>query len=511
MSKISRKSWIIIVVSVVVVLAIVLVIAGLRSQNQSNASTSYQTTTVVRGTLTSTVEGTGTIGSLHSANLAWQAGGQVNLVSAKIGDLVKANTVLASILPSSQNQTSLESALVTAQQNLAELTSPQAIANAKIAVANDQASVINAQSALNNLQNWQNQGLIQDQYANMVIAKANLDKAQAAYDSANVGQYINNTGEAALYQALYNAQQKYKTAQYYYSLYSQKPTQRQYDEAQANLDLANATLSNDQNYLTALTGGTVPDDATGTSLLKLKQAQLAVQSAQDNLQNYMDSTQITAPFDGTITQAEALSGDTVNTGTAAFTIDDLSNMVVDVQVIEVDINSVKVDQPATITFDAIPNKTYTGKVIQTNLAGTVGQNSVNFTVTVQVTDTDALVKPGMTANVTILTNQVENALLVPSTAIFTDNSGKQFVYLVQNGVVTEVPVTVGANSDTTTQITGNALQEGDSIVLSFASSASTTGGGFGLFGGRLGGGAVRTNQGGGNNSSGGNNPPSTTP
>jgi HlyD family secretion protein len=240
-------------------------------------------------------------------------------------------------------------------------------------------------------------------------------------------------------------------------------------------------------------------------LLKLKQAQLAVESAQENLQEYLDSTKITAPFNGTITQADTINGDSVATGTVAFTIDDLSNLVVAVQVIEVDINSVNVGQPAAITFDAIPNKTYNGKVFKTDMAGTVGQNSVNFTVTVQVTDADALVKPGMTANVTIITNQVKNALLVPSTAIFTDNSGKQFVYLVRNGVVTEVPVTIGAASDTTTQITDGTLQEGDTIVLSFSSSASSTGGGFGLFGGGLGGGGGRVNQGGGNN------PPSGTP
>ncbi len=504
MSKISRKTWIIATVSVVVVVAVVLVIANVRAQTQTTASSAYQTTTVTRGTLTSTVEGTGTIGSLRSANLAWQGSGQVSQVNAAIGDLVKSGAVLASLIPTANTQTSLEQALVTAQANLAELTSPQAIANAKIAVANDEAAVTKAQSGLNGLQYWQNNALIQDQYANMVIAKAALDKAQAAYDAANVGQYLNNAGEAALYQALYNAQQKYNQAQYYYSLYSQKPAQHQFDEAQATLDLANATPAMDQNYLTALTGGTVPDNATGTSLLKLKQAQLAVQSAQDSLQNYIASTQITAPFDGTITQSSAVAGDTVAPNAAAFTIDDMSNLVVAVNVIEVDINSVAVGQPASITFDAIPNKTYNGKVIQTNMAGTAGQNSVNFIVTVQITDADKLVKPGMTANVTILTNQVEGALLVPSTAIFTDNSGKQYVYRVNNGQVSTVPVTVGASSSSTTEITASSLQEGDTIVLSFASSASssTSGRAFGILGGFGGGGGNRTNQGG--NTSGGN-------
>ncbi len=247
---------------------------------------------------------------MRSTSLAWQISGQIDKVNVKIGDFVKANTILASMVPSAQTETNLEAAIVSAQANLAELTSPEAIANAKIAVADAQTKVINTQSALNGLQNWKNNSLIQDQYANMVIAKANLDRAQTAYDNANVGDFINNAGEAALYQALYNAQQKYNTAQYYYSLYSQAPTQRQSNEAQANLDLANATLTSAQNYLAALTGGSIPDNATGTSLLKLKQAQLSVQSAQDNLQQYIASTEITAPFDGTVTQASVVAGDT---------------------------------------------------------------------------------------------------------------------------------------------------------------------------------------------------------
>jgi multidrug efflux pump subunit AcrA (membrane-fusion protein) len=94
----------------------------------------------------------------------------------------------------------------------------------------------------------------------------------------------------------------------------------------------------------------------------------------------------------------------------------------------------------------------------------------------------------MTANVTIITNQVENALLVPSTAVFADDTGQQVVYLVTNGNTTTVPVKVGATSDTFSQITDGTLQEGDTIVLSFASTTSTTRGGFGFGGG---GGAIR--------------------
>ena len=129
MSK-KQKGWIAAGVSMVVIIALVLVIASIRSQNSSSTA-AYQTTTVQRGTLISSVEGTGSVASVLSANLTWQNSGQVAKVNAQIGDQVKAGDVLASLLPDSQTQTSLESSLVTAQENLAELTSPQAIANAK--------------------------------------------------------------------------------------------------------------------------------------------------------------------------------------------------------------------------------------------------------------------------------------------------------------------------------------------------------------------------------------------
>ncbi len=485
MSK-QQKTWIVIGAVLVVIVGVVLVFANLRAQGttagtagSSGNTSAYQTTTVQLGTLTSSVEGTGTVRSKLSAIINWATNGQVDQVNAKIGDQVKANAVLVT-LKQDASLTSLETALLNAQQNLAVLTTPEAIANARLAITTAQTNVVNAQTALNNLQYWQNPALVKNYYANYVLAKANLDKAQTAYDNTNGGVYINNANQAAAYNSLYTAQQAYNTASYYYSLYSQAPTQNQHDQAQANLDLANATLKSDQNYLAALTGGTVPADATGTDLLKLQQAQLAVQTAQENL----NAARITAPFNGTVTQSNAVSGAVVSAGAQAFRVDDLSNLVTDVQVVEVDINHVQIGQAASITFDAIPNKTYTGKVLSTDLAGTSAQSSVNFNVNVQITDADAQVKPGMSANVTILTNKVDNALLVPNTSIFTDTNGGQYVNLIQNGAILKVPVTIGAVSDSLTQITGSTLKAGDTIVLSFA-SASTTGG-IGAF--RLGGG-----------------------
>ncbi len=480
MSK-KQKIWLATGATVVIIVALVLVIAAIRSQN-SNSSASYQTTTVQRGTLTSTVEGTGTMASTQSASLTWQTSGQVDTVNSQIGDQVKAGDLLASLLLSSLTQSTLESNLVSAQENLAELTSPAAIASAQAAVATAEQAVVNAQYSRNSL-NVHNESAIANANAGLVLARNNLDQATEKYNSLNLPE--TDPVKAQAYQAMYAAQQKYNTALYTYNILTGHANQITIASADAALALANANLDEAKTYLAALTGGEVSVNATGTMLLKLNQARLAVQTAQANL----DSATLSAPFAGTITQSDAIQGAVVSAGTQAFRIDNLSSLVVAVQVTEIDINGIQAGQSATIILDAIPNKTYNGTVIKSDLAGTVGQNSVNFTVTVQVDDADASIKPGMAANVTIVTNKVENALLVPSTSIFTDTSGQQYVYLIQNGISTTVPVTVGATSDTTTQITGDSLKEGDTIVLSFASDSSTTGGEFGFGGlGGLGGG-----------------------
>ena len=481
MSK-KQKTWIAAGVSVVVIIALVLVVASIRSQNSSTTA-AYQTTTVQLGTLTSTVEGTGTVASTQSVNLAWLTSGQVGQVIAKIGDQVKVGDVLATLLQPSLSQNILvaQTNLVTAQRNL------DTAQNSGTASAQAQLNLVNAQQTYNTSKanydtlisqsHGATTGNIQNMQAQVTLAQSNLDKAQSAYDALS-GLADSDTRKAQAYTNLYNAQQALATIQANLNGLQSAPSTINIQKAQANMELAQAQLADAQRAWDLLKNG---PDANAIAA-----AQAQVFAAQEQI----NEAQITAPFDGTITQSNAISQAVVSAGTQAFRIDNLSSLVVAVQVTEIDINGIQAGQPATITFDAIPNKTYNGTVIKTDLAGTVGSNSVNFSVTVQVTDADAQIRPGMAANVTIVTNQVDNALLVPSTSIFTDTSGGQYVYLVQNGATTTVPVTVGAVSDTTTQITNSTLKEGDTIILSFASTSSTSSGGFGFggLGGIVGGG-----------------------
>jgi HlyD family secretion protein len=464
-NQIRTVTWVTLLIVVLAVVAVAYVL--LQKRNTDTAAVQYQTVRVAKGALTASIGATGTVRSNQVTILSWKTSGTIGNVNVQAGDEVKTGDVLASLLPDA-NQSSMQASLVTAQENLAQLTSPVAVANARLAVTTAQKNVVDTQTALNNTQYWQNESMIQDYYAKYVIAKDNLDKAQTAYDNAKVGQYINNKNEAIAYQTLYNAKQAYNNANYYYSLYSQAPTQRQMDEAQANLDLANATLKEAQIYLSVLTGGTAPSDATGASLARLDQARMAVQNAQKNL----DMFKITAPFSGMITEVFGMAGDQVAPTISAFRVDDMSQLKVDVQVSEVDINNIQVGQPVSLTFDAIAGKTYNGKVAEVAQVGNSIQGAADFTITVELTDPDAHVKPGMTAAVSIIAKQLSNVLLVPNRAVRLVNH-QRVVYVLQNGQPQMVTISLGITSDTQSEVASGDLKAGDVIILNPLSNLFT--------------------------------------
>jgi HlyD family secretion protein len=138
--------------------------------------------------------------------------------------------------------------------------------------------------------------------------------------------------------------------------------------------------------------------------------------------------------------------------------------LVDVQVSEVDINSVTVGQPVAVTFDAVLGREYHGKVVEVSRVGTSVQSVVNFNVTVELTDPDADVKPGMTASVTITIQSLDNVLLVPNRAVHLVN-GQRMVYVLRSGQLLEIPVTLGASDDTVSEVTTGDLSAGDVLVL----------------------------------------------
>ena len=204
-----------------------------------------------------------------------------------------------------------------------------------------------------------NQGANNNAFAALTLAKNKLNTAQLAYDPVS-GQPLTDLTAAKLYQNLYNAKQAYATALANYNSTSATSNPLTLSSAQANVALDQAQVTEAQNLLTALTGGTVPANATGTGLNALNQAKLNLQTAQNNLAN----TNLYSPISGTILTVSNVVGDTINTAKTFVTIADLSKSQLTISMDPLDYSNIKVGYNTNVVFDALPNLTYTGKVTQ---------------------------------------------------------------------------------------------------------------------------------------------------
>ncbi len=237
--------------------------------------------------------------------------------------------------------------------------------------------------------------------------------------------------------------------------------------------------------------------------LSLQQRENALADANDALANYI----IRAPFSGVVANIVPKVGDTASPGATFATIIS-SGRYATISLNEVDISKVKVGQKATLTFDAIDGLSLTGKVIEMDSIGTVSQGVVTYNVKIGLDASDKRVLPGMSVSAAIITNVRQDVILVPNSAVKSQNN-ESYVEVVDmtksslaaNGTSSQTEtgtlvtkrqtVQVGAVNDTMTEIV-SGLNEGDTVVVrSVTASTQTTqssqGGGIrlpGLGGGR---------------------------
>ena len=387
-----------------------------RGSNADPAS-EFQTASAERGTLTATIGATGTVRAKQTAVLIWQAAGTVDTVNVKVGDNIPDDFVLAFLEKSSLPQT-----VIMAEAELAD-----------------------AQKALDELLNSDTER------AEAVIA---LREAQEAFTKAdNYLHYLENSRripQTSVRTFLIRTPRGYEYRTKTKSFKGPAP-EDWIIEAENDLALKTAELDAAQRTYDRLTEGNTAEIAAAESRVEAAQATI-------NL------ARVVAPFAGTVTESHVLQGDQVSAGATAFRLDNLSSLLVDVQVSEVDINNVSVGQPVTLTFDAILDKKYHGEVVEVTQAGTVDQGVVNFTVTVELLDSDAAVKPGMTAGVNIVVEELKDVLLVPNRAVRLVD-GERVVYVLENGEAVKKEIQLGSSSDTQSIVSGGAISDGDLIIL----------------------------------------------
>ena len=161
-----------------------------------------------------------------------------------------------------------------------------------------------------------------------------------------------------------------------------------------------------------------------------------LQSAQKNL-SYAD---IYSPIDGTVLSRNISEGQTVassfNTPTLFTIAKDLTKMQVRASIDEADIGNVANGQRATFTVDAFPDKTFDGTVEEIRLQSSVSANVVTYVTIIDAPNGDMKLKPGMTANITVFTKDIPDALVIPSKAIsFRPDSTISKVYDIERPVM----------------------------------------------------------------------------
>jgi multidrug efflux pump subunit AcrA (membrane-fusion protein) len=162
---------------------------------------------------------------------------------------------------------------------------------------------------------------------------------------------------------------------------------------------------------------------------------------------------------------------------------------------ETEIANVALGQNATLTLDALTGITLTGKVANIDPSGTVSNGVVNYSVRVDLDPTDAPLKLDMTANASLIGEQAENVLAVPTKAIRSGRAASQaaaqsgqtmstaatsLVMVLEDGKPRPVPVTVGMTAGDLTEVSGDLL-EGNQVLVVTATTTTNTGqpGGFG--------------------------------
>lgn len=171
---------------------------------------------------------------------------------------------------------------------------------------------------------------------------------------------------------------------------------------------------------------------------------------------------ITAEFDGVVTEMNAVEGGTTTKGAQLLKLESTENVLVRITVTKYDLSKLKVGQQATVT---IGSKTYDGEVSKINKMAEQNNSGAAVVGTeIRILDPDSDVILGVEAKVVIYTEKVENAVLVPITAVNADVDG-EFVYVVENGILVKKRVTTGISTDTMIEIR-EGLSEGEQVVTS---------------------------------------------
>lgn len=210
-----------------------------------------------------------------------------------------------------------------------------------------------------------------------------------------------------------------------------------------NIASQNLTVNQLQAELALKQAGSTESDIAAQEA-EVEQAEASVAAAQAKLAD----AEIVAPISGTITQQDAKVGQVASPSTPLVSIISNGAFEVDADVPETDIGKLAVGDAVSMTFDAFPNETFTGKVFYIDPAETINQGVVDYKIKVSFDTPDARMKSGLTSNLDITTKTHDNALILPQYAILTNDKGTFVETLAADKKTVQTdPVTLGIQDE----------------------------------------------------------------
>jgi HlyD family secretion protein len=528
--KRKRILWIALPLLVIIVVGGIFYYSMVDSSSDTNQTQETQIQEAIAriGDLSVLVSGSGELVPVSTTALGFQDTGELLEVNVKIGDEVEEGDIVARLqidqtaAKLAANLASAELEILRAQQNLDQLYENAqfsaaeallAVEQAQLAVdqleddeleqAQAQQSVHLAEKAVEDAEmnlyivnSSPSQQAIDIAYASLLFKEKELNEikdqiAQTEYQFKSASDKVvrDRLDQQLLNLRVQLAQQQieYENALYKYNTMDDPPevidltvadaqlttAQMQLTEAQKNfsevqlgpkmsdLAMAEARLAEAQAEWQRLKDGPDPDEIA-LAEAQLAKAEIKLTLAQDgNL--VLD---LVAPLDGTVLSINANVGDRLN-NKAIITVADLSHSSLEVNLDEIDMGNVQIGYQAEVIFDATPDITFYGNVVEIDPSLIRVGNTQAVRALVQLDEIpDDLIKlpMGLNAAVDIIAGEAINAILVPLEALQQGGDGSYFVYVIEGETIEPRSVTVGLMDVTTAEIL-TGLQQGERVVL----------------------------------------------
>lgn len=441
---------------VILFVAILLFVVIFPLLNRGPGGSSMETSTVIRGSIVETVDSYGILEARPSITLIWKSDGIVDDFDLEVGDIVEVDQVLLELDLTSQSPEILGAYtdLLEAQNELDLLTTTDAEYQDVLADLVYQEKMLVNKHADKLAWNYgqSSEERVDAVHDNYYDARSEVWELEDAFDEVK-SLDENDPARIAALEALEDG--KFKRDSLLRAL-------NQVMGIQFDIAVETDFIEYDQQV-----AAVAEARVAYNRYLNRSEEINAVQATVQSFQNLVNEAKIITSAFGTVTSINAVPGEVVSEGIEAVRVDNMDNLIVKVNISQVDINKIEVGQLASLSFDAIYKKEYTGFIQSISGEGSADENGiVQYEVEIKVEDADEDIKSGFTVVASIVVSEAENALLVINDSIMTQTDGTNVVALINDdGSTSIIPVEIKARSDVYTGIFSSEIEEGNQVAV----------------------------------------------